>query len=127
LNAEYNCMPPKVVYNYIINSGKMTSLYWLCVSLVVGGVGGILFITGLLVPMVPLVATGIGLIGASLVGLLMNYFYCLTPTMPTQPERPRYSTNNMNVIANTMKRNKSDTDLELINRQTEAAESGEIV
>ena len=105
----------------------MTSLYWLCVSLIVGGVGGILFATGLLLPMAPLVATGIGLICASLVGLLMNYFYFLAPTMPSVPEGPRYSTNNMNTIVNGMKRNKSDTDLELINRQTEATESGQIV
>ena len=113
----------------------MTSLYWLCISLVVGGVGGILFATGLLVPIDYLVAAGVGLICASIVGLLVNYVYCLKPmesvqtqqTQQTQSERPRYSTNSMNVVANTMKRNKSDTDLELINKQTEAAESDGIV
>ena len=105
----------------------MTSIYWLCVSLLVGGVGAILFVTGLLLPSVPLVATGIGLIAASLVGLLMNYFYCLKTTILSVPEGPRYSTNNMNTIVNGMKRNKSDTDLELINKQSETAESGEIV
>ena len=109
----------------------MTSLYWLCVSLIVGVIGGILFAAGLLLPMAPLVATGIGLISASLVGLLMNYCYFSGPTMliqQTQPDRPRYSTNNMNTIVNGMKRNKSDTDLELINRQTvEATDSGQIV
>ena len=106
----------------------MTSLYWLCVSLIVGGVGGILFATGLLLPMGPLVAAGIGLICASIVGLLINYFYCLKATILSVPEGPRYSTNNMNTIVNSMKRNKSDTDLELINRQTaEATESGQIV
>jgi hypothetical protein len=102
----------------------------------VGGVGGILFATGLLLPMDYLVAAGVGLICASIVGLLVNYVYCLKPLVPsvqtqqtqqTQSDRPRYSTNNMNVIANSMKRNKSDTDLELINKQSEAAESGEIV
>jgi hypothetical protein len=101
----------------------------------VGGVGGILFATGLLVPMDYLVAAGVGLICASIVGLLVNYVYCLKPipsvqtqqTQQTQSDRPRYSINNMNVIANSMKRNKSDTDLELINRQTEATESGQIV
>ena len=115
----------------------MTSLYWLCVSLIVGIIGGILFVTGLLLPMAPLVATGIGLICASLVGLLMNYCYFSGPTVSiqqtqqtqqTQSEGPRYSTNNMNTIVNGIKRNKSDTDLELINRQTaEATESGQIV
>ena len=111
----------------------MTSLYWLCISLIVGGVGGILFATGLLVPIDYLVAAGVGLICASIVGLLVNYVYCLKPSVQTQQtqqiqsERPRYSTNNMSVIANSMKRNKSDTDLELINRQTEATESGQIV
>jgi hypothetical protein len=106
----------------------MTSLYWLCISLVIGGVGGILFTTGLLVPIDYLVAAGVGLICASIVGLLVNYVYCLKPLaqiQQIQSERPRYSTNNMSVIANSMKRNKSDTDLELINKQSEAAESGE--
>lgn len=117
----------------IIFYRRMTSLYWLCVSLIVGGVGGILFATGLLLPMDHLVGAGIGLICASVVGLLINYVYCLKPAIPsvqtqqTQSDRPRYSTNNMSVIANSMKRNKSDTDLELINKQSEAAESGEIV
>jgi hypothetical protein len=108
----------------------MTSLYWLCISLIVGGVGGILFTTGLLVPMDYLVAAGVGLICASIVGLLVNYVFCLKPLVPTQQtqsDRSRYSTNNMNVIANSMKRNKSDTDLELINKQSEATESGQIV
>ena len=104
----------------------MTSLYWLCVSLIVGGVGGILFATGLLLPLPPLVAAGIGLICASIVGLLANYIYGSARTV-SQPEGPRYSTNSMNVVANTMKRNKSDTNLELINRQTEAAEGGQLV
>jgi hypothetical protein len=93
----------------------------------VGGMGGILFATGLLLPMEPLVAAGIGLIVASIVGLLIQYVYYLKPVMPSVPEGPRYSTNNMNTIVNGMKRNKSDTDLELINKQTEAAESGQIV
>ena len=93
----------------------MTSVYWLCVSLVVGGIGAILFATGLLLPLIPLVATGIGLIGASIVGLLANYMYGAAPAEPIQP---RYSTNNMNTIAMGMKRNKSDTDLELINKET---------
>jgi hypothetical protein len=111
----------------------MTSLYWLCISLVVGGVGGILFATGLLVPMDYLVAAGVGLICASIVGLLVNYVYCLKPMVPsvqtqqTQQEGPRYSMNNMNTIVNGMKRNKSDTDLERINKQSEATESGQIV
>ena len=105
----------------------MISLYWLSVSLIVGGMGGILFATGLLLPMEPLVAAGIGLIVASIVGLLIQYIYYLKPVVPSVPEGPRYSTNNMNTIVNGMKRNKSDTDLELINKQTEAAESGQIV
>jgi len=95
----------------------MTSVYWLCVSLVVGGIGAILFATGLLLPLIPLVATGIGLIGASVVGLLANYIYGAAPA-PPEPIQPRYSTNNMNTIAMGMKRNKSDTDLELINKET---------
>jgi hypothetical protein len=96
----------------------MTSIYWLCVSLVVGGVGAILFATGLLLPMTPLVATGVGLIGASVVGLLVNYIYGAAPAPVAEPIQPRYSTNNMNTIAMGMKRNKSDTDLELINKET---------
>jgi mannose/fructose/N-acetylgalactosamine-specific phosphotransferase system component IID len=104
----------------------MTSIYWLCVSLIVGGIGAILFIVGILMSLVPLVATGIGLIGASIVGLLMNYFYGIAPT-PSVPQNLQYSTNNMNTMVMGMKRNKSDTDLELINKQSDAAESGQIL
>ena len=51
----------------------------------------------------------------------MGLLYCVSKAMPTpatitsSQEGVRYSTNNMN----TMKRNKSDTDLELIGKQTD--------
>ena len=65
------------------------------------------------------------MIAISVAGMILHYVFGQTPAAPTHVHNPiPYSTNNMN----TMKRNKSDTDLELINQQTAAAENeGNIV
>jgi hypothetical protein len=87
-----------------------------------GVAGAGLFTTGILLYMTPLIAVGIGLSAIAVGGMIVVYVYCQpqNQTQQTnqtnQTNQPIYSTNNMN----TMKRNKSDTDLELINRQTAA-------
>jgi hypothetical protein len=93
-----------------------------------GVAGAGLFTTGILLYMTPLIAAGIGLIAISVGGMIVTYVYCqphqqTNQTNQTNQTHAIYSTNNMN----TMKRNKSDTDLELINRQTNAYDSGGIV
>jgi hypothetical protein len=86
----------------------------------VGLIGGALFTTGIVLSMMSLVIAGIAILALSIMGMLV---YCLyyRSAVHVQIHNPlpsssalSYSTNNMN----TMKRNKSDTDLELINRQT---------
>ena len=89
------------------------------VLIYVGMIGGGLFTAGIVVSMMPLVIAGIALLALSIMGMLVYCLYC-RPAVHVQIHNPlpassaSYSTNNMN----TMKRNKSDTDLELINRQT---------
>ena len=76
------------------------------------------FATGILFSMEPLVITGITLTIVFIVILALIMYFVPKPsttqvqTNPTQ----RYTANNMN----SMKRNKSDTDLELISKQGEA-------
>ena len=94
------------------------------VMIYVGLIGGGLFTAGIVVSMMPLVVAGLVLLALSIMGMLVYCIY-FRPVVHVQIHNPlpvsfsasSYSTNNMN----TMKRNKSDTDLELINRQTAAA------
>ena len=86
----------------------------------VGAIGIGLFSAGISLSITPLTATGIALIIAAILGIII-YHLCFgytetrshIHTIQPVPNPFSYSTNNMN----TMKRNKSDTDLELINRQ----------
>ena len=87
-----------------------------CIGMCLVGAG--LFATGFILSINPLIATGIALIVVAIMGLLVDYIFCKKEAV--RVHNPiAYSTNNMN----TMKRNKSDTDLELINRQSEEAEA----
>jgi hypothetical protein len=105
-----------------------------CISLCL--IGGGLFGTGMVLAISPLVATGIALIVVAIIGLLVDYIFCKKEAV--RVHNPiAYSTNNMNTMkrnhiiaegnniptnsAFSTKRNKSDTDLELINRQSEEA------
>jgi len=85
----------------------------------VGLIGGGVFTAGIVLSMMSLVVAGIVLLVLSILGMIVYCLFCRPPTVHTHNPLPAasYSTNNMN----TMKRNKSDTDLELINRQTAAA------
>ena len=76
------------------------------------------FATGILFSMEPLVITGITLTIVFIVILaLIMYFVPKSSTTQVQTNpTQRYTANNMN----SMKRNKSDTDLELISKQEEA-------
>lgn len=97
----------------------MVLLMFSCIGLCL--IGGGLFTTGFVLSISPLIATGIALIVIAILGLLVDYIFCKKEAV--RVHNPiAYSTNNMN----TMKRNKSDTDLELISRQSEEAE-GNIV
>ena len=93
------------------------------VMIYVGLIGGGLFTAGIVLSMMSLVIAGIALLVLSIMGMLVYCLYCRPASPHVQIHNPMpayatsYSTNNMN----TMKRNKSDTDLELINRQTAAA------
>jgi len=91
----------------------------------IGLIGGSLFTAGIVLSMMQLVFAGIAILVLSILGMAMYYIYCRPVTIYTHNPLPApisYSTNNMN----TMKRNKSDTDLELINRQT-AENEGDLV
>ena len=88
----------------------------------IGLLGASLFGTGILYGIMPLVITGICLTALMILGMILNYVcypkpqsQLQTQTHPSSYNPISYSSNNMN----TMKRNKSDTDLELINRQNE--------
>jgi hypothetical protein len=101
-------------------------------------IGGGLFGTGIVLSITPLVATGIALMVVSIMGLLVDYIFCKKESVRVH-NPVAYSTNNMNTMkrnhniaegnniptpsAFSTKRNKSDTDLELINRQSEEAEA----
>jgi len=83
-------------------------LHVLSAGITLGVLGGGLFGTGLLMSMEPLVITGIVLLVLS-IGVFL-YIFCRTPNnIPTPVEESP----NPNPIRG-MKRNKSDTDLELM-------------
>ena len=98
----------------------------------VGLLGACLFTTGIIFSMMPLVAAGIAILALSILGMLVYYVYCQQPTVQGQGTIQgslAYTTNNMNTMkrqqplqpsAFSTKRNKSDTDLELMSRQTES-------
>jgi hypothetical protein len=84
----------------------------------VGLLGASLFTTGIIFSITPLVAAGIALLVLSIFSMLFYYVYCQQPNIQSHSQlqgAAAYTTNNMN----TMKRNKSDTDLELINRESQ--------
>ena len=87
----------------------------------VGLLGASLFTTGIIFMITPLVAAGIAILVLSIMGMLVHYVYCQQsssqqPNLPSQIKMAvTYTSNNMN----TMKRSKSDTDLELISRQNQ--------
>jgi len=97
-------------------------LYTVFGLICVGLLGASLFTTGIIFMMTPMVAAGLVFLVLSVFGMLFHYVYCKQspsqqPTLPAQIKMAvHYTSNNMN----TMKRSKSDTDLELIRRQTEA-------
>lgn len=84
----------------------------------IGLLGATLFGTGMVFNIEPLVITGICLTALEIVGIMIFYLFSKKPPSQLQTQSlsqnpVNYSSNNMN----TMKRNKSDTDLELISRQ----------
>ena len=76
------------------------------------------FATGVLFSMEPLIITGIvaTVVFIVILALIMYFFPKPSTTQVQTNPTQRYTANNMN----SMKRNKSDTDLELISRQGEA-------
>jgi hypothetical protein len=89
----------------------------------VGMIGGGLFAAGIVLSMMPLVFAGIAILALSIMGMLVYCLYCRPATVHTHNPLPSLSALSYSNNMNTMKRNKSDTDLELINRQTAAAEN----
>jgi hypothetical protein len=97
-------------------------LLFICTGLL----GTSLFATGIIFGLTPLIAVGIGLIAFCILAMIVWHVWnprSWPPRMLSQsqdhvrtPNPATYSTNNMN----TMKRNKSDTDLELMRRDVEA-------
>jgi len=84
----------------------------------IGLLGASLFGTGMIFDIQPLVITGICLTVLEIIGIIIFHICTKKPhsqlqTQSMSPNPVNYSTNNMN----SMKRNKSDTDLELISRQ----------
>jgi hypothetical protein len=84
-----------------------------------GLLGASLFTTGIIFSITPLTAAGIVLLALAVASMTLWYVYKKPQhqgMMPIEKQTPvAYTTNNMN----TMKRNKSDTDLELINRESQ--------
>jgi len=90
------------------------------VLICVGLLGACLFATGMIFGMMPLTVTGIAVLALTSVGMIFWYVYHKPQSqslLQTEKQGPAvaYTTNNIN----TMKRNKSDTDLELINRESQ--------
>ena len=87
-----------------------------------GLLGACLFTTGIIFSMMSLTVAGIILLALAVASMALWYIYKMPPNqglMPIEKQTPvAYTTNNMNTM-NTMKRNKSDTDLELINRESQ--------
>ena len=75
-----------------------------------GVLGGGLFGTGMLMSMEPLIITGIVLLTMAVVSFCILFFKQPVPEVTTTPIR---------VSSNSMKRNKSDTDLELMRQESE--------
>jgi len=86
-------------------------------TIVVGLAGLSCFTVGIIWSISEMTITGIILTAICIVA--MGLLYCVSratsASTTSSQEGVRYSTNNMN----TMKRNKSDTDLELIGKQTQ--------
>ena len=88
-------------------------------TIAIGLTGASCFTVGIVWSITEMTIIGISLISLSIIAMGLLYWVWRVTSAPTtithSQEEVRYSTNNMN----TMKRNKSDTDLELINKQTE--------
>jgi hypothetical protein len=97
------------------------SILFIVLFLVALALGGVLCFTfGMLYSINALVIAGIVCLSLFIICLTVFHFCffkndCKKTQAPTNPGRV-FTTNNMN----TMKRNKSDTDLELINRESKA-------
>jgi len=89
----------------------------LAIGLIVLGLAGAsCFAVGIIWSLQAMVITGITLTAVCIAGMGIFYWFSKgEPPHVTISNDVRFSTNNMN----TMKRNKSDTDLELINRESE--------
>ena len=85
--------------------------------IVLGLAGASCFAVGIIWSISEMVITGITLTALCIAGMGVFYWFSKGKPAPhvTISNDVRFSTNNMN----TMKRNKSDTDLELINKQSE--------
>jgi len=106
----------------VAQSNSATALMKLAAIICTGVIGGACFTTGIILSIEVLTVVGICVLVLCILGLLLYYIL----SKPVQQQHPtlstvsaiaqasHYSTNNMN----TMKRNKSDTDLELINRES---------
>lgn len=85
-----------------------------------GLLGACMFTTGIIFDMMTLTIPGIVLLALAVASMALWYVYKKPQhqgMMPIEKQTPAaYTTNNMNTM-NTMKRNKSDTDLELISSQ----------
>jgi branched-subunit amino acid ABC-type transport system permease component len=105
----------------IAQSNSATALMKLAGIICTGVLGGACFTTGIILRIEILTIVGICVLVLCIIALLLYYIFTRPlqqqqhPTLSTATAVANlYSTNNMN----TMKRNKSDTDLELINRET---------
>ena len=107
----------------IAQSNSATSLMKLAGIICTGVLGGACFTTGIILRIEILTIIGICVLVLCIIALLLYYIFTRPlqqqqhPTLSTISaiaQASLYSTNNMN----TMKRNKSDTDLELINRES---------
>ena len=81
----------------------------------IGLAGASCFAVGIIWSLQSMVITGITLTALCIAAMGVFYWYSKPKPTITISNDVRFSTNNMN----TMKRNKSDTDLELINKQSE--------
>jgi hypothetical protein len=101
-------------------SAPLYYMFVLFALICAGLLGASMFTTGIIFSITPLTATGIILLALAVASMTLWYVYKTPPnqgmmTIERQIPVVAYTTNNMN----TMKRNKSDTDLELINRESQ--------